>query len=80
MDIGFSPIYLFFFFRFFIAESQREQKRSSTLENNAEMVQGNFIPDSYVPEQKVPDVLSLGQRVPWMMHPLDNAFLAKCVP
>jgi hypothetical protein len=136
MDIGFSPIYLFFFFRFFIAESQREQKRSS-LENNAERLQSQstYIPKEYhsvcplvrmgtphpspasecmcpslgtkgegtnspaveevggslfgrleknpstvclcpnVTTNKDSDVLSLGQSVPWMMCPLNVAYL-----
>ncbi len=33
-----------------------------------------------LPERKVSDVKSLGQCIPWMMRPLDDASLGWCVP
>jgi hypothetical protein len=38
-------------------------------------VQCYFVLDQYVSERKVSDILYLGQRVPWTLHPLDNACL-----
>jgi hypothetical protein len=44
------------------------------------LVTGRCIPEQYVPERSIWDFLSLGQCVPCMMRPLDDASLGRCIP